>query len=61
VQALVIRIEGSTRRPDGGTYHITWSLAPGRRPVESNEVIAARGWSPVDPPVPVPLQPDLVG
>ena len=46
VQALVVKIDGTTRRPDGGTYHITWSLdrARGRKPVESNAVIAQRGW-----------------
>ncbi|WP_253183449.1 hypothetical protein [Sphingobium phenoxybenzoativorans] len=26
LQAMVVAIEGSTRRSDGGTYHITWSL-----------------------------------
>ena len=25
VQALVVEIGGSTRRPDGGAYHIAWS------------------------------------
>lgn len=45
VQALVVSINGSTRRPDGGTYHITWSLdrAKGARPVDSNAVIARLG------------------
>jgi hypothetical protein len=30
VQALVVRIGGTTERPDGAIYHITWSLAEGR-------------------------------
>ncbi|MDO9708490.1 hypothetical protein [Paracraurococcus lichenis] len=47
VQALVVEIDGTTRRPDGSTWHVTWSLAEGRRPVESNAVIRARGWTPV--------------
>jgi hypothetical protein len=34
VQALVVRIGGTTDRPDGATYHVTWSLADGRRAVE---------------------------
>ena len=25
VQALVVEIGGAARRPDGSTYHITWS------------------------------------
>jgi len=61
VQALVVRIAGTTQRPDGGTYHITWSLAPGRQPKESNDVIARHGWQPLESPVPVRLEPGLVG
>src|SRR4051812_520010 len=30
VQALVVAIDGDTARPDGGTFHVTWSLADGR-------------------------------
>jgi uncharacterized protein YjbJ (UPF0337 family) len=57
VEAMVVAIDGSTERPDGGTYHITWSLGPGRRAKESNEVIARHGWTPLRQPVPVELQP----
>ena len=49
VQALVVAVDGASDRPDGSTYHITWSLADGRRPVESNDVIRDYGWRPVDP------------
>jgi hypothetical protein len=57
VEAMVVQIDGSTGRPDGGTYHITWSLGAGRKAAESNDVIRARGWEPLDPPVPVLLRP----
>jgi len=57
VQALVVAIAGSTSRPDGGTYHITWSLAPGRNAKESNDVIARLGWRPLSEPVAIALQP----
>ena len=57
VQALVVSIGGTTDRPGGGTCHITWSLGEGRRAKESNDVIAARGWTPLDLPVPVTLHP----
>src|SRR5919202_396709 len=30
VEAMVVRIDGTTDRPDGSTYHITWSLGEGR-------------------------------
>lgn len=48
VEALVVEVNGTTGRWDGGTYHVTWSLGPGRKAKESNEVIAAQGWQPVD-------------
>ena len=57
VEAMVVQIDGSTDRPDGSTYHITWSLGPGRRAVESNDVIRAHRWQAIDPPVPVKLEP----
>ena len=45
VQALVVEIGGTTQRPDGSTYHVTRSLAPGREAVESNDAIRERGWT----------------
>lgn len=59
LQALVVEINGTTDRPDGSIYHLTWSLdrSRGRTPVESNAVIAERGWRSLDEPVPVTLQP----
>lgn len=48
LEALVVEVNGTTGRWDGGTYHVTWSLGPGRAAKESNEVIAAQGWQPVD-------------
>ena len=58
VQALVVAIGGSPVRPDGGTYHITWSLADSRAARESNEVIA-QGWTRFAAPTPVRLVPQL--
>jgi hypothetical protein len=59
VQALVVRIDGTTARPDGSVYHITWSLDPerGRKAAESNDVIRARGWEPLISPIPIRLKP----
>ena len=45
VQALVVEIGGTTRRADGSTYHVAWSLARGRRPDECGGVIRERGWA----------------
>jgi hypothetical protein len=60
VQALVVEIDGTTDRPDGSTFHITWSLAEGRRPVESNAVIRAHGWMPVQRKQRIRLVPGVV-
>ncbi|MBO1074755.1 hypothetical protein [Roseomonas marmotae] len=60
VQALVVEIGGTTDRPDGSTYHITWSLAGRRKAVESNDVIRRHGWRPVARR-PVRLEPGRIG
>ena len=39
VEAMVVTIDGDTARPDGSTFHITWSLGDGRRARESNDVL----------------------
>lgn len=59
LQALVVRIGGTTDRPDGSTYHITWSLdrKRGRRAADSNEVLARQGWVNLPEPVPLSLRP----
>lgn len=57
VQALVVRLNGTTDRPDGSTWHITWSLGAARKARESNDVIRERGWTDLDAPVPVRLEP----
>jgi len=57
VEALVVAIDGSTDRPDGSTYHITWSLGPRRQANESNDVLASAPWQPLREPVPLKLAP----
>ena len=57
VEAMVVRIDGSTDRPDGSTWHITWSLAEGREAKESNDVLARQPWERFDLPMPVRLEP----
>jgi hypothetical protein len=47
VQAMVVEIGGTTKRPDGSTYHSTWSLGPERKAKESNDVIKLYGFKPV--------------
>ena len=48
VQTVIVRINGTTERPSGGRYHITWSIdrEKGAKPMDSNRVIAERGVTP---------------
>lgn len=57
LECLVVSIDGTTDRPDGSTYHITWSLGPGRRARESNDVLRDLGWAKIDAPIPIRLEP----
>lgn len=57
VEAMVVRIGGTTDRPDGSTYHITWSLEDGRKANESNDVLRERQWEAFDLPMPIALHP----
>ena len=59
VEAMVVTIDNTTDRPDGSTFHITWSLdkQKGRRAKESNDVLKERGWTELDHPVPVTVEP----
>lgn len=49
IEALIVSVDGSTTRPDGRTYHITWSLdrEAGFKPVSSNDLIARLGYEPL--------------
>jgi hypothetical protein len=55
---MIVSIDGTTDRPDGSTYHITWSLEDGRRARESNDVLAREPWTMFDLPMPVTLHPE---
>ena len=57
LECLVVELDGTTDRPDGSTYHITWSLGPGRKARESNDVLRDKGWSHIDAPIAVELEP----
>ena len=56
LECLVVELDGTTDRPDGSTYHITWSLGPGRKARESIDVLSDRGWDPTDP-IDIELEP----
>ena|SRR5579872_1602039 len=57
LECLVVELDGTTDRPDGSTYHITWSLAATRKARESNDVLRERGWEPIPAPIEITLEP----
>jgi hypothetical protein len=59
LECMVVTIDGTTGRPDGSTFHITWSLdkAKGRQARQSNDLLRERGWDKLDQPVPVKVEP----
>jgi hypothetical protein len=57
VECMVVELDGTTDRPDGSTYHITWSLAPARKARESNDVLRDQGWEPLPAAIDVTLEP----
>lgn len=57
LECLVVELDGTTKRPDGSTFHITWSMGPTRRARESNDLLRERGWNALDAPIDVELEP----
>jgi len=58
LEAMVVEVDGTTDRPDGSTFHITWSLdkASGRRARESNDLLK-RGWTRFDQAIAIRVEP----
>jgi hypothetical protein len=57
VECLVVKINGTSVRPDGGTYHITWSLSANRKPVESNNLLKDKGYTVLVNPIDIQVVP----
>ncbi len=57
LECLVVEIDGTTDRPDGSTYHITWSLGRERKAKESNDVLRDLGWQRLERTIPIKLDP----
>jgi hypothetical protein len=58
-ECLVIRINGETQRPGGGTFHITWSLQNRIRPVHSNHVLKTNPIEYLENPIKIDVMPSL--
>ena len=57
LECLVVELDGTTDRPDGSTYHITWSLGQDRKARESNDVLRDQGWEHLPAPIDFKLEP----
>jgi hypothetical protein len=57
LECLAVELDGTTDRPDGSTFHITWSLGGHRKARESNDVLREQGFEPLSAPVDVTLEP----
>lgn len=57
LECMVVELDGTADRPDGSTYHITWSLGPDRKARESNDLLRRHGWEAIRAPVDVVLKP----
>jgi len=61
LEALVVSVNGSTERPDGGTYHITWSLEPDKySPKDSNALMNNGKKYTLSLPIPLETVPQLL-
>jgi hypothetical protein len=51
LEAFIVKVDGTTTRNDGDTYHITWSLdkSAGIKPKDSNALIKAEKPTNIDP------------
>ncbi len=61
LEALVVSVNGSVKRPDGKVFHITWSLdkSKGIKPVHSNNLITEMGWKEIDMPIAITVTPSV--
>jgi len=54
IEALIVSINGDSKKDDGNLFHITWSLDPNHyQPFDSNKVVKQFG---VTLPTPTPIQ-----
>ena len=59
LEAMVVEVDGTSDRPDGSIFHITWSLdkSKDRKPRESNELLKDGDWKRFDEPVAIRVKP----
>ena len=59
LECMVVTVDGTTDRPDGSTFHITWSLdkSKGREARESNDLLRDKGWDRFNLRVSITLNP----
>lgn len=60
IEALVVELNGTTQRPDGNVFHITWSLdrQNGYTPKDSKNLVK-QGFESVDP-IEIAVKPEIL-
>lgn len=60
LEALVVSVDGKTKRKDGGVYHITWSLdkSKGFKPVDSNKLLKNE-YTKIEPNIEIKTEPGI--
>ena len=61
IECLVVELDGESARPNGGTFHITFSLDRdrGAKPVHSNTILKS-GWERLKTSISIKVEPKLV-
>ena len=60
LEALVVAVNGSSTRPDGQIFHITWSLNPDKyKPVDSNQLLKQKRFT-IIRAIPIATSPELL-
>jgi len=61
LEALVVSVNGSRERPNGGFYHITWSLEPDKySPKDSNALMSNGKRYTIALPIPLETVPEVL-
>ena len=58
IEALVVSIDGTTERPDGETYHITWSHTDGRSAKDSKRLV--KKYTKLAAPIKISMEPKFI-
>lgn len=59
LELLIVEVDGSNKRLDGATYHLTLTTQDGVEPVDANRVLAENVWEALAEPIRLEVVPAL--